>query len=282
MGIRIYKPTSPGRRSGSVNDYAELTATKPEKSLCRRIKKNGGRNHSGITTTRFLGGGARRIYRIIDFKRDKDGIPAKVATVEYDPNRNCFISLLNYADGEKRYILAPLGIKVGDRVESGPSCEPKIGNAMPLGAIPAGLEVHNLEMKAGQGGKLVRGAGSAAKIVAKEGDWVTVVLPSSEMRMLRKECRATIGQVSNPDDQNVSLGKAGRTRHLGRRPHVRGKAQNPVSHPMGGGEGRANGGRHPCSPTGVLAKGGKTRNRRKPSSKRIIRRRKGGRFQFVA
>jgi large subunit ribosomal protein L2 len=282
MGIRIYKPTSPGRRSGSVNDYAELTATKPEKSLCRRIKKNGGRNHSGITTTRFLGGGARRIYRIIDFKRDKDGIPAKVATIEYDPNRNCFISLLNYADGEKRYILAPLGIKVADKVESGPSCEPKIGNAMPLGAIPAGLEVHNLEMTAGQGGKLVRGAGSAAKIVAKEGNWVTVVLPSGEMRMLRKECRATIGQVSNPDDQNVSLGKAGRTRHLGRRPHVRGKAQNPVSHPMGGGEGRANGGRHPCSPTGVLAKGGKTRNRRKPSSKRIIRRRKGGRFQFVA
>jgi large subunit ribosomal protein L2 len=282
MGIRIYKPTSPGRRSGSVNDYAELTATRPEKSLCRRIKKNGGRNHSGITTIRFLGGGARRIYRIIDFKRDKDGIPAKVATVEYDPNRNCFISLLNYADGEKRYILAPLGIKVADKVESGPSCEPKIGNAMPLGAIPAGLEVHNLEMAAGQGGKLVRGAGGAARIVAKEGNWVTVVLPSGEMRMLRKECRATIGQVSNPDDQNVSLGKAGRTRHLGRRPHVRGKAQNPVSHPMGGGEGRANGGRHPCSPTGVLAKGGKTRNRRKPSSKRIIRRRKGGRFQFVA
>jgi large subunit ribosomal protein L2 len=282
MGIRKYKPTSPGRRSGSVNDYAELTATRPEKSLCRRIKKNGGRNHSGITTVRFLGGGARRIYRIIDFKRDKDGIPAKVATVEYDPNRNCFISLLNYADGEKRYILAPLGINVGDRVESGPSCEPKIGNAMPLGAIPAGLEVHNIEMTAGQGGKLVRVAGSAAKIVAKEGNWVTVVLPSGEMRMLRKECRATIGQLSNPDDQNVSLGKAGRTRHMGRRPHVRGKAQNPVSHPMGGGEGRANGGRHPCSPTGVLAKGGKTRNRRKPSSKRIIRRRKGGRFQFVA
>ena len=282
MGIRKYKPTSPGRRSGSVNDYAELTATRPEKSLCRRIKKNGGRNHSGITTVRFLGGGARRIYRIIDFKRDKDGIPAKVATVEYDPNRNCFISLLNYADGEKRYILAPLGINVGDRVESGPSCEPKIGNAMPLGAIPAGLEIHNIEMTAGQGGKLVRVAGSAAKIVAKEGDWVTVVLPSGEMRMLRKECRATIGQLSNPDDQNVSLGKAGRTRHMGRRPHVRGKAQNPVSHPMGGGEGRANGGRHPCSPTGVLAKGGKTRNRRKTSSKRIIRRRKSGRFQFVA
>lgn len=277
MGIRVYKPTSPGRRNSSVNAYAELTGTKPEKSLCVRIKKNGGRNHYGITTTRFLGGGARKIYRVIDFKRDKDGIPAKVATIEYDPNRNCFISLLNYADGEKRYILAPLGIKVGDRVESGPSCEPKIGNAMPLGAIPAGLEVHNIEMRAGQGGKLVRGAGSAARIVAKEGDWVTVVLPSGEMRMLRKECRATIGQLSNPDDQNISLGKAGRTRHLGRRPHVRGKAQNPVSHPMGGGEGRSNGGRHPCSPTGVLAKGGKTRNPRKPSNSRIIRRRKSRR-----
>jgi len=277
MGIRLYKPTSPGRRNSSVNDYAELTATEPEKSLCIRINKHGGRNCYGITTTRFLGGGARKIYRIIDFKRDKDGIPAKVATIEYDPNRNCFISLLNYADGEKRYILAPLGIKVGDQVESGAWCEPKIGNAMPLGAIPAGLEVHNIELMPGQGGKLVRGAGSAARIVAKEGDWVTIVLPSGEMRMLRKECRATIGQLSNPDDQNVSLGKAGRTRHLGRRPHVRGKAQNPVSHPMGGGEGRSNGGRHPCSPTGVLAKGGKTRNPRKPSNSRIIRRRKSRR-----
>jgi len=274
MGIRVYKPTSPGRRNSSVVDYAELTASSPEKSLCRRIKKNGGRNNYGVTTTRFIGGGARKIYRIIDFKRDKDAVPAKVATVEYDPNRNCFISLLHYADGEKRYILSPAGIKVGDQIESGPSCEPKIGNAMPLAAIPAGLEIHNIEMTAGQGGKLVRGAGGAARIVAKEGDWVTVVLASGEMRMLRKECRATIGQISNPDYQNVSLGKAGRTRYLGRRPHVRGKAQNPVSHPMGGGEGRSNGGRHPCSPTGVLAKGGKTRNPRKISNKRIIRRRR--------
>jgi large subunit ribosomal protein L2 len=282
MGIRVYKPTSPGRRNSSVIDYSELTTSKPEKSLCERIKKNGGRNHYGITTTRFIGGGARKIYRIIDFKRDKDGVPAKVATIEYDPNRDCFISLLNYADGEKRYILSPQGIKVGDQVESGQSCEPKIGNAMPMEAIPAGMEIHNIEMTSGQGGKLVRGAGSAAKIVAKEGNWVTIVLPSGEMRMFRKECRATIGQLSNPDHQNVSLGKAGRTRHLGRRPHVRGKAQNPVSHPMGGGEGRANGGRHPCSPTGVLAKGGKTRNPRKISNNRIIRRRKGGRFQFVA
>jgi large subunit ribosomal protein L2 len=282
MGIRVYKPTSAGRRNSSVNDYSDLTATKPEKSLCKRIKKNGGRNHHGITTTRFRGGGARRIYRIIDFKRNKDGIPAKVATIEYDPNRNCFISLLHYADGEKRYILAPNGIRVGDYIESGLSCEPKIGNAMPLETIPAGMEIHNIEMRAGQGGKLVRGAGSSARIVAKEGNWVTVILPSGEMRMIRKECRATIGQLSNPDFQNVRIGKAGRKRHMGIRPHVRGKAMNPVAHPMGGGEGRANGGRHPCSPTGVLAKGGKTRNPRNPSNKRIIRRRKSGRFQLKA
>lgn len=282
MGIRIYRPTSAGRRNSSVNDYAELTTTRPEKSLCTRIKKAGGRNHSGMTTVRFRGGGARKIYRIIDFKRDKDNIPAKIATVEYDPNRNCFISLLHYADGEKRYILASLGMKVGDSVESGVSCEPKVGNAMPLGAIPAGLEVHNVELRAGQGGKLVRGAGNSARIVAKEGDWVTLLLPSGEMRMIHKACRATIGQLSNPDDQHVRIGKAGRKRHMGRRPHVRGKAQNPVSHPMGGGEGRANGGRHPCSPTGVLAKGGKTRNPRKPSNKRIIRRRKNKRQKQLA
>jgi large subunit ribosomal protein L2 len=277
MGIRVYKPTSAGRRNSSVNDYAELTTGRPEKTLCKRIKKNGGRNHSGKTTIRFRGGGARKIYRIIDFKRNKDGIPAEVATIEYDPNRNCFICLLNYEDGEKRYILAPLGIKVGDRVESGESCEPKIGNTMPLSAIPAGLEIHNIEMRAGQGGKLVRGAGNAARIVAKEGNWITIVLPSGEMRMIRKECRATIGRVSNPDHQNVRIGKAGRKRHMGRRPHVRGKAMNPVAHPMGGGEGRANGGRHPCSPTGVLAKGGKTRNPRSTSNNRIIRRRKSKR-----
>ena len=282
MGIRVYKPTSAGRRNSSVSDYAELTTSKPEKSLCKRIKKNGGRNHHGVTTTRFRGGGARRIYRIIDFKRKKDGVPATVATIEYDPNRDCFISLLHYADGEKRYILAPLGIKAGDRVESGMSCEPKIGNAMPMEAIPAGLEIHNVEMTAGQGGKLVRGAGNATKIVAKEGNWVTITLPSGEMRMIRKECRATIGRVSNPDHQNVRIGKAGRKRHMGRRPHVRGKAMNPVAHPMGGGEGRSNGGRHPCSPTGVLAKGGKTRNPRNPSNNRIIRRRKSKRQKQLA
>ena len=274
MGIRIYRPTSPGRRNSSVNDYAELTTDRPEKTLCKRIKKSGGRNHSGKTMTRFRGGGSRKIYRTIDFKRNKDGVAATVASVEYDPNRSCFISLLQYQDGEKRYILNPMGITVGDVLESGIEVEPKNGNCMPLGSIPAGLEVHNVEMTAGQGGKLVRGAGSAARIVAKEGDWVTIVLPSGEMRMVRKECRATIGRLGNPDHQNITIGKAGRKRHYGRRPHVRGKAQNPVDHPLGGGEGRSNGGRHPCSPTGVLAKGGKTRSPKKTSNSRIIRRRK--------
>jgi large subunit ribosomal protein L2 len=274
MGIRVYKPTSAGRRNSSVNDYAELTTDRPEKTLCKRIKKHGGRNHHGITTTRFRGGGARRIYRTIDFKRNKDDMTATVKTVEYDPNRTCFISLVLYADGEKRYILAPLGIQVGEVIESGAVVEPKAGNTMPLAAVPSGMEIHNIEMTAGQGGKLARGAGNSAKIVAKEGDWVTLMLPSGEMRLVRKECRATIGRVSNPDHQHVRIGKAGRKRHMGRKPHVRGKAMNPVAHPMGGGEGRSNGGRHPCSPTGLLAKGGKTRNPRKTSNSRIIRRRK--------
>lgn len=275
MGVKVYKPTSPGRRNASVNDYVEVTATKPEKTLCVRIKKTGGRNHHGVTTCRFRGGGARRIYRVIDFKRKKDDMVADVKTIEYDPNRNCFIALVEYKDGEKRYILAPLGIKVGDTIESSnDSLEPKIGNTMPLARIPGSMEIHNIEMIAGQGGKLVRGAGTSAKIAAKEGDWVSVILPSGEMRMFRKECRATIGRLSNTEHQNIQIGKAGRKRHMGKKPHVRGKAMNPVDHPMGGGEGRSNGGRHPCSPTGKLAKGGKTRNPRKTSNKRIIRRRK--------
>jgi len=277
MAIRIYKPTSAGRRSGSVNAYTEVTTTSPEKSLCVRIKKSGGRNHSGETCVRFRGGGARKIYRLIDFKRNKDGVPGRVATIEYDPNRNVYISLVNYADGEKRYILTPAGLSVGDKIESGRDVEPRTGNAMPLSAIPVGVEVHNVEMVAGQGARMVRTAGGVARVMAKEGDWVTIILPSGEMRMVRCECRATIGTLGNADFQNISIGKAGRTRHMGRRPHVRGKAQNPVAHPMGGGEGRANGGRHPCSPTGVLAKGGKTRNPRKTSSRLIIRRRKNAR-----
>ncbi len=278
MAIKIYKPTSAGRRNGSVIDYnAVLTTDKPEKTLCTRIKKTGGRNHHGRHTCRFMGGGARRIYRLIDFKRLKDGIVATVCSIEYDPNRNCFISLIEYSDGEKRYILAPEGLKVGAKVESGASCEPVVGNCMPLSAIPVGVEVHNIEMNVGQGGKLVRSAGGVARLMAKEGGWATIVLPSGEMRTVRIECRATIGQLSNSDYQNVSIGKAGRNRHKGIKPHVRGKAMNPVAHPMGGGEGRANGGRHPCSPTGVLAKGGKTRSKRKISNKRIIRRRKNNR-----
>ncbi|MDD5011386.1 MAG: 50S ribosomal protein L2 [Phycisphaerae bacterium] len=277
MGIKIYRPTSNGRRNSSVNDYAELTTDRPQKSLCVRIKKAGGKNNQGITTCRFRGGGARKLYRIIDFKRNKDGMTATVETVEYDPNRNCFISLVGYEDGEKRYILAPQGLTVGQKIESGQQVEPQVGNTMPLGSIPVGVEIHNIEMTAGQGGKLVRGAGLSARLMAREGSWATVILPSGEMRMLRVECRATIGTLSNPDYQNIRVGKAGRWRYQGRRPHVRGKAMNPIAHPMGGGEGRANGGRHPCSPTGVLAKGGKTRNPRKTSGKRIIRRRKTNR-----
>ncbi|KPK77412.1 MAG: 50S ribosomal protein L2 [Phycisphaerae bacterium SM23_30] len=282
MGIRNYKPTSPGRRYSSVNDFAEVTRSRPEKSLIRRIKKNGGRNHSGKITARFRGGGARRIYRIIDFKRNKDNIPARVAAVEYDPNRSCCIALLHYADGEKRYILAPQGLTVGDTVENGPRVEPKVGNCMPLAAIPTGLEIHNIEMKQGQGGKLVRSAGAVATLAAREGKWAHIIMPSGEIRMIPVACRATIGQLGNVDHQHVHIGKAGRKRHMGRRPHVRGKAMNPVAHPLGGGEGRSNGGRHPCSPTGVPAKGGKTRNRRKNSNKRIIRRRKTARGIQVA
>ena len=278
MAIRVYKPTSNGRRNMTVIDYkAVLTTDKPEKTLCKRIKKNGGRNNHGKVTVRFRGGGARRIYRTIDFKRTKDDMVATVKTIEYDPNRNCFISLVEYADGDKRYILAPDGIKVGTGIESGENVEPKPGNVMPLSAIPVGVEIHNIEMNAGQGGKLVRSAGGVARLMAKEGGWATIILPSGEMRMVRKECRATIGQLSNGDYKNVKIGKAGRKRHMGRRPHVRGKAMNPVAHPMGGGEGRANGGRHPCSPTGVPAKGGKTRSPRKTTGKRIIRRRKTNR-----
>lgn len=277
MGIKVYNPTSAGRRNSSVNDWAEITRTTPEKSLCVRIKKSGGRNHSGKVTVRFRGGGARRLYRVIDFKRNKDGVPAKVAHIEYDPNRNCFIALLHYADGEKRYILAPLGIKVGEVVESGAQVEPKRGNCMPLSAIPVGLEIHNIEMKPGQGGKIVRAAGMSARLASKEGRYAQIILPSGESREINLACRATIGQIGNLEHQNIRIGKAGRQRHRGVKPHVRGKAMNPVAHPMGGGEGRANGGRHPCSPTGVLAKGGKTRSPRKNSSRRIIRRRKSSR-----
>lgn len=280
MGIKIYKKTTPGRRQASVNDFAELSDKKrrPTKSLCQRIVRTGGRNNQGFTTSRFRGGGHRKIYRIIDFKRNKDDVSGTVESVEYDPNRNCFISLIRYADGEPRYILAPLGLKVGDTVMSGRNVEPKVGNAMPLKDIPIGLDIHNVEMVAGQGGKLIRSAGGVGRLAAREGDWATIILPSGEMRQVRVECRATLGQIGNIEHKNVSLGKAGRTRYLGRRPHVRGVAQNPVAHPLGGGEGRSGGGRHPCSPTGKLAKGGRTRKPRQASNKRILRRRKSRRY----
>lgn len=274
MGIRKYKPTSPGRRHGSVLDYSEITCTTPEKSLLRPLKKTGGRNNHGRITCRHRGGGHKRRYRLIDFKRNKDGVPARVATIEYDPNRTCFIAKLVYADGEKRYILAPIGLEVGQTLTSGEGSEPNPGNAMPLENIPVGVQVHNIELQPGRGGQICRSAGTAAQLQAREGSYAVVLLPSGELRRIHVTCRATIGRVGNTDYQNVKLGKAGRRRHLGRRPHVRGTAMNPVDHPMGGGEGRTAGGRHPCSPTAVLAKGGRTRRRNHPTDRFIIRRRK--------
>ncbi len=280
MGVKTYKPTSPGRRASSVNDFAEISdkRKRPEKSLCERIRKTGGRNHHGKITARHRGGGARRIYRRIDFKRNKDGVLATVEAIEYDPNRTCNIALLKYADGQKRYILAPVGLSVGEVLESGLKVEPKSGNAMPLKSIPPGLDVHNIELNAGQGGKLVRSAGVSARLLSRDGGWAIITLPSGEMREVHSACRATIGRIGNADHQNLRWGKAGRTRHRGRRPHVRGTATNPVAHPLGGGEGRSGGGRHPCSPTGKLAKGSRTRPKHKASNKRIIRRRKSRRY----
>ncbi len=276
MGIRIYRKTSAGRRFASVNAYEEVThrhQNRPEKSLLEPLRKTGGRNHHGVITSRHRGGGHKRMYRVIDFKRRLDNVPAKVLEIQYDPNRSCHIALLQYESGEKRYILAPHGLKVGAVVESGARVEPQVGNCMPLSAIPVGLDVHNIELTAGQGGKLVRTAGGVARLMAREGNWAVIQLPSGEMRQVRVECRATIGQLGNLDHQNIRLGKAGKSRFLGRRPHVRGKAMNPIAHPLGGGEGRSNGGRHPCSPWGKLAKGGRTRNPRARSNRRILRRR---------
>jgi large subunit ribosomal protein L2 len=280
MAIKFYNPTSAGRRAGSVLDYRkELTTSKPEKSLLAPQTRASGRNHHGKITAKHRGGGNKKMYRIIDFKRRKDGMPATVKSVEYDPNRSVFISLIEYTDGEKAYILSPKGIKVGQTVQSGPDAPPEIGNCMPLANIPAGLEIHNVEMNPGQGGKLVRTAGVVARLGSKEGDWAVVILPSGEMRRVRSACRATIGQLGNGDWINVSIGKAGRSRNMGIRPHTRAKAMNPIDHPLGGGEGRSNGGRHPVSRTGVPAKGGITRNPRKNSEKMILRRRKFGPYQ---
>lgn len=273
MAIKSYNPTTPSKRNMTVSDFAEITVDSPLKSLTKGKKSTGARNNLGRITTRFRGGGNKRRLRAIDFKRDKDGIPAKVATIEYDPNRTANIALLNYADGEKRYILAPAGLKVGDTVMNGDKAAPKAGNCLCLKNIPAGLSIHNIEMQAGCGAKLVRSAGQVAVLRAKDSKYAQIKLPSGEVRLISVECRATIGQVGNLDHSKVKLGKAGKKRYLGKRPHVRGVAMNPVDHPMGGGEGRATGG-HPQSPWGQPAKGKKTRNRRKASNKFILERRK--------
>ena len=279
MGIRYYKPVTAGRRGGSVSDFADCThpqVNRPEKSLLVPRQKTGGRNNHGVVCSRFRGGGHKKMYRIIDFRRRKENVWATVESIEDDPNRSARIALIKYEDGAKAYILAPDGLKAGDRVISGADAEPKPGNCMPLRKIPLGMSVHNLELTPGRGGQIGRSAGTGAVLSAREGDWAQVALPSGEMRRVHIDCRATIGVISNADHMNISLGKAGRKRWMGRKPHNRGTSQNPVSHPMGGGEGRTAGGRHPCGPTGVLSKGGKTRKKRKPSNKAIIRRRKPG------
>lgn len=273
MAIRNHKPTSPGRRFQKYSTFEDITRTSPEKGLLRSLKKTGGRNVYGRMTVRHRGGGHKRLYRIIDFKRDKDGIPAHVATIEYDPNRSANIALLHYQDGEKRYILAPLGLKVGDRVISGPEAEIRTGNTIVLRNIPLGTQIHNIELNVGHGGQMARGAGSYAQLMAKEGKFAQVKLPSGEVRMVPLDCRATIGQVGNLGHESVSLGKAGRRRWKGRRPRVRGVAMNPVDHPHGGGEGKSSGGRHPVTPWGVPTKGFKTRVK-KASDKLIVKKRK--------
>jgi large subunit ribosomal protein L2 len=280
MPIKYYNPTSPGRRQGSVLDYGSvITKVGPEKSLVVGKRRANGRNNHGVITAKHRGGGNKRLYRLIDFKRTKDAVPAKVEAIEYDPNRSVNIALIRYEDGEKSYILAPNGLRVGMTVVSGPDAPPEVGNCLPLSNVPGGLEIHNIEMNPGQGGKLVRSAGGVARLSAKEGEWSVIILPSGEMRRVKSKCRATIGQLGNLDWINVSLGKAGRSRHRGIRPHTRAKAMNPIDHPLGGGEGRSNGGRHPVSKTGVPAKGGITRSPRKNSEKLILRRRKFGPFQ---
>jgi large subunit ribosomal protein L2 len=284
MAIRQYKPTSAGRRGGSVSDFSDCTNPKvnnPEKQLLERVKKSGGRNNQGITTARFIGGGHKQMYRKIDFKRKKDGMFAQVVSIEYDPCRTARIALLKYEDGEKRYILAPDGLKAGDRVISGDDerVEPRNGNCMPMKRIPLGTTIHNVELTPGRGGQICRSAGCAATLTAREGDWAQLTLPSGEIRRISTKCRATLGTVSNAEHMNISLGKAGRKRWMGRKPHNRGMTMNPTDHPMGGGEGRSKSGGHPSGPTGVLSKGGKTRNKRKASGKAIVRRRPAGKHQ---
>ncbi len=274
MGIRSLKPVTPGSRFATRPDFADLTTSTPEKNLTTALRKTGGRNNKGRITMRHRGGGHRRRYRIIDFKRNKFDIPSKVATIEYDPNRSAYIALLHYADGEKRYILAPVGLKVGDELISGENVELKVGNSLSLKNIPAGMMVHNVEMIPGKGGQIVRSAGTVARIMARDDGFVTLKLPSDEIRLIPEKCMATLGQVGNRTHNQVVSGKAGRSRWLGRRPKVRGVAMNPVDHPMGGGEGKSSGGRHPVSPTGVKSKGFKTRKKNKKSSELIVKRRR--------
>jgi large subunit ribosomal protein L2 len=273
MPIRKYKPTSPGRRFQTVQVFDEITTQDPHRPLTESLHKSGGRNNTGSLTSWWRGGGHKRLYRIIDFKRDKHNIPAKVATIEYDPNRSARIALVTYADGEKRYILQPAGMKVGDTIVSGEQVDILPGNTLPIRNIPLGTQVHNVELKPGKGGQLARSAGSSVQVVAKEGEYASLKMPSGEIRKILMTCLATIGQVGNVDHENVSIGKAGRSRWKGKRPHVRGVVMNPVDHPHGGGEGKTSGGRHPVSPWGMPTKGYKTRGR-KPSDKFIVQRRK--------
>ncbi len=273
MGIKSFKPHTPGTRHKTVSTFEEITTDKPEKSLLEPMRRSGGRNNRGRVTAFCRGGGHKRTYRLIDFKRDKRDIAATVATIEYDPNRSARIALLHYADGEKRYIIAPDGLKVGARVMAGEDVEIKVGNAMPIGKIPPGTFIHNVELQPGKGGQLGRSAGTMIQLMVKEGDFAHVKMPSNEVRLVKLICFATIGQVGNIEHDTISIGKAGRTRWMGRRPSVRGVAMNPVDHPMGGGEGRSSGGRHPCSPWGLKTKGLKTR-KTKASDKMIVKRRK--------
>ena len=273
MAIKKVKPTSPARRFQEYSAFDDVTRKKPEKSLLKATKKSGGRNNQGRITCRHRGGGHKRHYRVIDFKRDKTGVPARVAAIEYDPNRSARIALLHYADGEKRYILAPVNLKVGATVESGPDADIQPGNSLPLSNIPLGTQIHNIELKVGKGGQVVRSAGTSAQLMAKEDRYALIKMPSGEVRMVLLKCKATIGQLGNVEHENTGLGKAGRKRWLGKRPRVRGVAMNPVDHPMGGGEGRSSGGRHPCSPWGWPTKGYRTRKKRKLSDRLIVKRR---------
>ncbi len=273
MAVKKFKPTSPGRRTMTVSSFEEITTSEPEKSLLKPLKRKAGRNNQGRLSVRHQGGGHKRMYRIIDFKRTKDNVPAKVASIEYDPNRSARIALLNYADGEKRYILAPVGLKVGDVIYSGPDSDIKVGNALPLRNIPVGTLIHNIELKPNKGAQIVRSAGASAQLMAKEGDYAHVRMPSGEVRLIHLNCRATIGQVGNLEHENITIGKAGRARWLGIRPTVRGVVMNPVDHPHGGGEGRSPVGRNPVTPWGKPALGAKTRKKKNPSDKFIVKRR---------